>query len=120
MQPILVALEKKHLLPKDTDPDLVQEMKSSIQSKLEEHLPVRRESCCSLVQCLTLIIKSFKFLSSTRISSVYETLITAAAQLQAAEEDIPESPPPPKRHKRNHRVFWIIVTLTAAMALPFS
>ena len=35
VQPILAALEKKDLLPKDTHPDLVQEMKTAIQGKLE-------------------------------------------------------------------------------------
>lgn len=99
----------KHLLPKDTDPDLVQEMKTSTQSELKEHFTSEEMLLGSVLD------PRFEFFSSIRRSGVYQALITAAAQFQAAEEDIPEIPPAPRG--RRHRVFWIIATQTAGTVL---
>jgi len=62
-------------MPKDIDPDLVQEIKTAIRGKLEEHFSSEERELLLLGSVMDPRFKCLKFLSSTR-SGVYQDLIT--------------------------------------------
>ena len=100
VQPILTSLRKKHLKPREGDPALVLDVKSTVMSSIERHFSNdAQQQLMRLASALDPRHNALKFLSSADRQLVHSQLTEKCNELSDCSE-MPKTPCPPSKRQK--------------------